>query len=53
MERELGVPQPLRFVAAAARRDALPRDVLLRTQRRPTDAAESRAILDPESTAGK
>ena len=53
MERELGMPQPLRYVAAAVRRDALPCDVRLRTQRRPTDAGESRAILDPESIAGK
>jgi len=49
MERELGVPQPLRFVAAAVWWDALPCD----GQRRPRDAAESRAILDPESIAGK
>ena len=47
------MPQPLRLVAAALRRGALPCDVLLRTQRRPTDAAESRVILDSESTAGK
>ena len=47
------VPQLWRFFAAALRGDALLCDVLLRAQLRPTDAAESRAILDPESIAGK